>query len=326
MDNNQIVVMGLVALVVGALLFLAMPYLTGSYRAEQRQKMLLNGEGRSKGGAFERDKELAQRRKQIADSLKDLDAKASSKKITLEMRLAQAGLDWSKSKFYTVSAGLAVAMFLVALAVTKNPLYALAGIPVGGIGLPNWIIRFVKNRRLKKFNHEFPNAIDVIIRGIKAGLPLGDCLRIIASEANEPVRSEFRRIVEAQSMGLTIGQAVERLPESIPCSESNFFSIVINIQQKAGGNLSEALGNLSGVLRDRKKMQTKIKAMSAEAKASAGIIGALPFIVGGMVYLTSPRYIELLWITPTGRLVMAVAGFWMFLGVMSMKKMVSFDI
>ena len=127
-------------------------------------------------------------------------------------------------------------------------------------------------------------------------------------------------------MGLSAGEAVERIVERVPVADANFFSIVINIQQKSGGNLSEALGNLSRVLRDRKKMKQKIKAMSSEAKASAGIIGSLPFIVTMLVYLSSPHYIELLWTTPTGRMVMAVSGFWMFLGILTMRKMISFDI
>jgi tight adherence protein B len=196
---------------------------------------------------------------------------------------------------------------------------------IGAFGLPNWILGYLAKRRVAKFLIEFPNAVDVIIRGIKAGLPLGDCLRIIANEASEPVKTEFRLIVETQSLGLSLGESIERIVERVPTPEANFFSIVINIQQKAGGNLSEALANLSRVLRERKKMQIKIKAMSAEAKASAGIIAALPFIVATLVYLSSPKYIELLWITSTGRMVMAVCAFWMFIGVMSMKKMIAFD-
>jgi tight adherence protein B len=173
---------------------------------------------------------------------------------------------------------------------------------------------------------EFPNAIDVIVRGVKAGLPLGDCMNIIASEASEPVRSEFRNIVDAQALGLSLGEAVERIVESVPVAEAKFFSIVINIQQKAGGNLSETLGNLSRVLRDRKRMRVKINAMSMEAKSSASIIGALPFVVACMVYLTSPAYIELLWKTHAGQLALFGCAFWMSVGIMMMRKMINFDI
>ena len=327
MDSNQIIALVLIAVVIGSIGFFALPYITGNIRGEKRQDAMIRGVARGNSAGGDRSQELAQRRKQIADSIKELDAKASGKKkLTLEARMAQAGLTWSKAKFLTISAALGVTFGLLLLFVTMNPIYAIGGLLIGGFGLPNWIVNFKRKRRINKFVQEFPNAVDVIIRGIKAGLPLGDCLRIIASEAVEPVRTEFRRIVEAQSLGLTMGEAVDRLTDAIPTAEANFFAIVINIQQKAGGNLSEALGNLSRVLRDRKKMQQKIKAMSAEAKASAGIIGALPFIVSGMVYLTSPRYMEILWLTSSGRVVMAVCGFWMFIGIMSMRKMIAFDI
>jgi tight adherence protein B len=167
--------------------------------------------------------------------------------------------------------------------------------------------------------------VDVIVRGIKAGLPLLDCLKMIAGEAPEPVRTEFKAIVETQTIGLPLGEACEKLYERVPLPEANFFGIVISIQQKAGGNLSEALGNLSRVLRERKKMKAKIKAMSMEAKASAMIIAALPVAVMILVYLTSPKYIELLWTEPLGRLMLACCVVWMSMGVMVMKKMINFD-
>ena len=135
--------------------------------------------------------------------------------------------------------------------------------------MPRWLLSFLKKRREKKFLAHFPDAVDVIVRGIKAGLPLLDSLKIIALEAQEPIKSEFRAIVETQTIGMPIGEACGKLYERMPLPEANFFGIVISIQQKAGGNLSEALGNLSQVLRDRKKMKAKIQAMSMEAKASA---------------------------------------------------------
>ncbi len=139
------------------------------------------------------------------------------------------------------------------------------------------------------------------------------------------MRSEFRRIVETQTIGMPIGEACLKLYESIPVPEANFFGIVVSIQQRAGGNLSEALGNLSRVLRDRKKMKAKIQAMSMEAKASASIIGALPIAVMGLVWLTSPTYIELLWTDPLGRVMLACCAAWMMIGIFVMRKMINFD-
>jgi tight adherence protein B len=148
---------------------------------------------------------------------------------------------------------------------------------------------------------------------------------VIVADSPEPIRSEFRSIIEAQTIGIPLGEACGKLYERIPLPEANFFGIVISIQQKAGGNLSEALGNLSRVLRDRKRMKAKIKAMSMEAKASAAIIGILPIAVMLIVYVTSPDYISLLWTEPMGRVMLAASIFWMFVGVMSMKKMINFD-
>ena len=183
----------------------------------------------------------------------------------------------------------------------------------------------LKKRRENKFLNGFPDAVDVIVRGVKAGLPLLDCIKMIALEAPEPLKSEFRAILETQAIGMPLGEACGKLYERTPLPEANFFGIVVAIQQKAGGNLSEALGNLSRVLRDRKKMKAKIQAMSQEAKASAGIIGALPIAVMTLVYLTSPQYISLLFTTSIGNMMLAASAVWMATGVMVMKKMINFD-
>ena len=195
----------------------------------------------------------------------------------------------------------------------------------GAFGLPRWLLSYLKKRREAKFLHAFPDAVDIIVRGVKAGLPLLDCLKMITIEAPEPVKSEFRAIVETQAIGMPLGEACGKLYEHMPVPEANFFGIVVSIQQRAGGNLAEALGNLSRVLRDRKKMKAKIQAMSQEAKASAGIIGALPVAVMTLVYITSPNYISLLWTEPLGRLMLAASVVWMSMGVMVMKKMINFD-
>ena len=220
---------------------------------------------------------------------------------------------------------MAVVLALIAFVVSHNPYVALGGFLVGGFGLPRWTLSYLIKKRIKSFVNEFPNAIDVIIRGVKSGLPLGDCIRIIASEAAEPVRSEFRHIIESQSLGLSVSEACERLYQRVPAVETSFFGIVITIQQKSGGNLAETLANFSRVIRERRKMKGKIQAMSSEAKASAGIIACLPFTVAILVYLTSPDYIRLLWTTNHGKLALLVSAFWMFCGVMVMRKMIQFN-
>jgi Flp pilus assembly protein TadB len=194
-----------------------------------------------------------------------------------------------------------------------------------GFGLPRWVLNFLKKRREKAFLRSLPDAVDVIVRGIKAGLPLFDSIKVVAADATEPLKSEFLAIIETQTIGMPLGDACARLYERMPVPEANFFGIVVAIQQKSGGNLSEALGNLSKVLRDRKKMAEKIQAMSMEAKASAGIIGSLPPIVMVLVYLSTPDYMSLLWTEPTGRLMLAGSALWMTAGIFVMKKMINFD-
>ena len=323
MDFHQLLPPILVMLAVsGGIYVLAYPLLFDDGQADKRKAAV---GARTPAQVVGRVNDTAKRRKQVADSLKELDAKKRSKKLTLDAKLLQAGVDWTKQKYYIISACLALGCAGAAYVGSGNPLVAGAALLVGGFGLPAWIISFLKKRRLKKFLNEFPGAVDIIVRGIKAGIPLGDCIRNIATDAAEPVKTEFRMIVEAQKMGLSVPEAVERIIDRVPLPEANFFSIVINIQAKAGGNLAEALGNLSNVLRDRKKMKGKIKAMSSEAKASAGIIGSLPPLVGFFVYLTSPAYISLLFTTSTGHMVLAGCVFWMSCGIFIMRKMINFD-
>jgi tight adherence protein B len=323
LDVHQLLLPLLALLAVGGGIYaIAYPLLVGDSQAEKRKAAL---QSRTPAQLAGRVNDAAKRRKAVAESLKELDARTRSKKLSLETKLLQGGIAWSRQKYYIASAVAALLAASVALILSQNLFVAGGALFVGGFGLPSWVVSFRRKRRLKKFLDEFPSAVDIIVRGIKAGIPLGDCLRNIASEAAEPVKTEFRMIIEAQQMGLSIPEAVDRIIERVPLAESNFFSIVISIQAKAGGNLAEALGNLSVVLRDRKKMKAKIKAMSAEAKASAGIIGSLPPIVALLIYVTSPSYMSLLFYTSTGHMVLAGCAVWMSCGIFIMKKMINFD-
>ena len=168
-------------------------------------------------------------------------------------------------------------------------------------------------------------AIDVMVRGIKAGLPVSDALKVIANETPAPVGPEFSDVVEGQRLGVTIDQGLERMYERMPLAEVSFLAIVMAIQAKAGGNLAEALGNLSRVLRDRKKMKQKITSVSQEAKASAAIIGSLPFCIGGAMMVLNPTYLDPLFDTRIGNVLLIASGLWMSLGVLVMRKMINFD-
>jgi tight adherence protein B len=299
------------------------PFLSGEKKAERRMASVSRAEPIASRPTRSTGKT---RREQVEGTLKDIEQRRKkAKRPPLSVRLRQAGLDWSKNRFMATAAALGLGSFVVMIVVGAGLLPALGFGFAAGCGLPFWMLSFLKKRREAKFLNAFPDAVDVIVRGIKAGLPLLDSLKLIAADTVDPVRGEFQSIIETQTIGMPIGEACLKLFESIPVPEANFFGIVISIQQRAGGNLSEALGNLSRVLRDRKKMKAKIQAMSMEAKASASIIGALPIGVMGIVWLTSPAYIELLWTDPFGRMMLACCGGWMLCGVFVMRKMINFD-
>ncbi len=299
------------------------PLLSGERKAEGRRASVAKAEPVA---ARQTQKEQRSRREQVEGTLKEVEARRQKdSKVTLSARLTRAGLDWEPRKFMIVSGILAVAAFAAAMFAGGGLLGGVGMAFAAGFGLPRWMLSFLKKRREKAFLRNLPDAVDVIVRGIKAGLPLFESLKVVAADLPEPVRSEFLAIIETQAIGMPLGEACARLFERMPVPEANFFGIVIAIQQKSGGNLSEALGNLSKVLRDRKKMAEKIQAMSMEAKASAGIIGSLPPIVMLLVYMTTPDYISLLWTHPTGQLMLVGCLVWMSIGILVMKKMINFD-
>jgi len=323
MKMQTIALFGMVATAIGGVAYVFIyPLLSGERKVEQRRANVARAEPAARVARTQQ----RSRREQVEETLKEIDVKAKKpKSLPLAMKIAQAGLSWSKNQFLMISAGLGLVGFLAVFAMAGSLLPALGVGFAAAFGVPRWLLSFLKKRREKKFLNHFPDGVDVIVRGIKSGLPLLDSLKIIALDAQEPIKSEFKAIVETQTIGMPIGEACTKLYERMPLPEANFFGIVISIQQKAGGNLSEALGNLSRVLRDRKKMKAKIQAMSMEAKASASIIGALPLCVGTLVWLTSPDYIELLWTAELGRFMMMGCVVWMSIGIFVMKKMINFD-
>lgn len=326
MEPLDLILVALIAVSAGGVAYVLLyPSISGDRRAEERQRALTQ---RASSQRIERaTRDAGARREQIAQTLKEIEEKRGAKKKSLPDRLAHAGLDWTPARFYVISAITGLMIGLLLFVMTGGSLL-IAGLAAftGALGLPNWILSFLAKRRIEKFITELPNAMDIIVRGIRAGLPLGDCIREIASSTEDPIRTEFRLVAESQAMGVTLSEALEKMAERIPVAESSFFATVITIQTKSGGNLSEAINNLSRVLRERKKMKGKVQAMSMEAKASAAIIAALPFTVAFLTYLSSPDYIELLWLTITGKVVLGVCAFWMLIGVTVMKNMISFDI
>jgi len=215
-------------------------------------------------------------------------------------------------------------LFCLALVVTHKIFIALALGMAAGLGLPRWVIGFLAKRRAKKFVEAFADASDIIVRGIKSGLPVHDALKIIGKESPEPLAEEFIRLVDNIAVGMTVDQALEKMYERTPTPELRFFSIVLSIQSKTGGNLAEALGNLSQVLRARKLMREKIKALSSEAVSSAFIIGSMPPGVMMLILVTTPSYMNKMFQDPRGNVMLMGGAVWMAIGIFVMRKMINF--
>jgi tight adherence protein B len=332
-DIYRLMVLALVAVAVGGSVVAALLPMWSSSRSEARVRNLVEARKPVSAqsqpgpqGSLDGSKEG--RRKQVQESLRLAEAREKNRKkrITLRMLIAQAGLQVSLWTFLAIS--VAVGALLAALAfVAGSPWYvmALSGF-VGFFGLPRWFLGYVRRRRLEKFLSELPDALDVMVRGIKSGLPLSDALKIIAAEASPPIGPEFWEVVEGQRVGITIEQGLERMYERIPLQEVNFLSIVLSIQSKTGGNLTEALGNLAKVLRDRRKMKSKIRSVSQEAKSSAAIIGSLPFLIVGGLSFVNPNYLTPLWTTSLGNMLLAFSAVWMLTGILVMRRMINFEV
>ena len=330
MDSNDLLLVGLLlmaAMSIGAVVFLLLnPYLSGELRTDKRIQGVTESKATRIATRAQADA-VQNRRRQVTDTLQELEQREKAReKTTLRLRLQRAGLDMSPRAFWVASmVGGAVLGAVIWISAPNLPIIVpLLGVFVGALGLPRWIIARLTKRRQQKFVDEFANAIDVIVRGVKSGLPLPECLGIIARESPQPIAGEFTEVVEQQRVGVPLAETFERMMTRMPLAEVRFFAIVIAIQQSAGGNLSEVLGNLSGVLRDRKRLQAKVRALSAEAKASAAVLGALPFVVMILVYITTPAYITLLWTTRFGQFLLVCAAVWMISGVLVMRKMINF--
>jgi tight adherence protein B len=303
----------------------------GRGKQSKRMKNISEGARGAKG-----DPALMARRKQMESQTKALrDREEANRKRqvagrSIEDRIKQSGLNITVPMFWAFSAVSTVVVGALMFFGAGFQEWPMVMVPVGmafaaGFGLPRWVLGMAIAGRQKKFVGQFADAIDVIVRGVKSGLPLQECLRMIARESPQPLAAEFQGVVDAIAMGVPLDQALHKMYLRTPTQEVNFFNIVLNIQQRAGGNLSEALGNLSNVLRSRKLLREKIKALSSEAKASAMIIGSLPIIVMALVYFTTPAYIMSLFTTDLGHLLLLIAAGLMGAGIYIMRSMINFN-
>jgi tight adherence protein B len=248
------------------------------------------------------------------------------KPALLQLRLSQTGRSWSLAQYVIASAGLAVATF-GGLYFKGLPL--MLAIPVAlfvGIAIPHYVIGKLIIRRVNKFTARFPDAIELMVRGLRSGLPISETVGIVADELQAPVGTEFRAVADKMRIGRTMDVALQETANRLGTPEFQFFVISLAIQRETGGNLAETLSNLAEVLRKRAAMKLKIRAMSSESKASAYIIGALPFIVFGLIWFINGKYMQNFFIDERLMIVGAGGLVWMALGAFIMAKMINFEI
>jgi tight adherence protein B len=248
------------------------------------------------------------------------------KPALLRQRLQQTGRNWTLAQYGLASIGIIVVVSLI-LIVKGLPilLAAMIGLFVG-VGLPHWIIGKLIKRRVAKFTARFPDAIELMVRGLRSGLPISETLGVVADEIPGPIGEEFRTVSDKMKIGRTMEAALQDTADRLGTPEFQFFVITLAIQRETGGNLAETLANLADVLRKRAQMKLKIKAMSSESKASAWIVGALPFIVFILIWFINGKYMQTFFVDQ--RLMIAGGGglVWMGIGVFIMAKMVDFEI
>lgn len=245
----------------------------------------------------------------------------------LQDRLERTGVNISVGDYALICAGIAglVGVLMIVLVGLSLPIGLLAG-AAAGLGLPHiWVGRKV-NKRVDQFNGIFPDALDLMVRALRSGIPIQEAIANAANEVGEPVGGIFRRVQHEMRVGVPLEEAFWRVAESIKVAEFNFLIIAMSIQRETGGNLAETLGNLSSLLRDRRQMKLKIKAFSSEARTTAIIMGSLPFVLGGVLFLLNPDYMSTMFSDPRGVTMLAVAGGSLGMGIFIIKRMASFEI
>ena len=326
--DESLILPGALALMV---VLIGLMFVGGDSSGKKRVAAIGAGSSGEKKGAFSflKADEGGNRRKQIEESLGKLEEDQKDKKKkqkSLSSKLMQANSSMKPQTFMIISLSLAILAGGIPFLMGQDWKLSVGLAIALGIGFPRWVLNFLISRRQKKFTAHFADAMDIIVRGVRTGLPLGDCLKIIAHESPEPVRSEFQLVVEGESVGVPVEVCLQRMYERIPLSEVNFFATVLNIQRSTGGNLGESLSNLANVLRGRKVLRQKVKALAAEAKMSAGIIAALPPILMVLITMASPDYMTELYTTPRGHKNLMIGAGMMVTGTLVMRKMINFKV
>jgi len=314
--------------ILGALLLGGKALSGPSPRKAVKRRMELLKERHGEGGALAANAQ-AQIRKLMAARASRVESFASTlmpKPALMRQRLERTGKEISLGRYLMISAGIALVVAAALMFKSMPIMLALSAGIFAGVAIPHFVVNFLIKRRINKFNASFPDAIELMVRGLRSGLPITETLGIVAGEIAGPVGIEFRAVADKMKIGRTMEVALQETSDRLGTAEFQFFVITLAIQRETGGNLAETLSNLADVLRKRGQMKLKIRAMSSESKASAYIVGSLPFIVFTLVYMVNPGYMSGFFVDQ--RLIVAGLGglCWMGIGVFIMAKMVNFEI
>lgn len=324
MDTLTIGIFLLVFLAAATVLFFVQ-----NAQGKEKRKRLMTVMGVEGAEASKKENPLKEKRKDdLSKKLKELSEEEGSKKKSapLSLQLQQAGMEISTRTFFirSVFAGI---VFTLLVMLSDVPAFVVWVSPIiGTFGLPKMFLKFKIKKRQKAFINELADALEAMIRLLKAGMPITECISMVSREFEGPVGEEMALIYEAQKIGVSLPDAVSEAAKRVPIPEMKMFATGISIQVQTGASLSEVLQNLANVIRGRFRLKRKVASLSSEAKASATIIGALPFLVAGALYAVNPTYMELLWTTEQGKTLMYGAGFWMSIGVFVMKQIVNIKV
>lgn len=326
MSQEMIIGLGILAV---AILLTMIAYFLRSNRQEQQRRTLSVIYGKAAGPVKESARDLQDRRRaDLARKLQQNNESATKKKNGgIRDRLNQAGLDHVPTKkYWIICVVVAVLVMVLSFVSGQSPLLVVLFTIVAGLGLPQLVLKFKIGRRQKKFLEDFADALESMVRLLKAGMPVGEAIAMVAREYTGPIGEEMSKIYEEQKIGITLPEACLRAAERMPIAEMKMFATGISIQQQTGSSLSEILTNLARVIRARFRLRRKISALSAEAKASAAIIGLLPVVVAGGLYAVNPEYMHPLFFTLKGKYYLSGAGGLMLLGCLIMRQMINFKI
>lgn len=324
--------MNLYVVVIGLIVFLTLATagaLTISSRAERRNTLMRVVQGSVTSSNTKTGKKVLtqdQRRAELAQKLKSGGAKEGGRKTRLPALIMQAGFSTPVRKYWMYSTVFMIAVSLLAKMFGFSPFVVVMAAITSLLGIPKLFLKICAKRRQKKFLEDFADALEAMVRLLKAGMPVTEAISMVSREYSGPIGEEMTRIFDEQKIGVPLPEAVLKGAERIPIPEMQMFATAVAIQAQTGSSLSEVLHNLAHVIRARFRLRRKVDALSSEAKASAMIIGALPLLVATGMYFINREYIEVLFVDPTGKFLLGAAIFWMFVGIMVMRQMINFKI